>query len=180
LIRNGRELIVITGPPGAGKSSVSEHLANRFEPGALVAGDSFFAMIKQGYILPWLPQSRRQNTVVIEAAAAGAGRLTDICSVVYEGVLGPWLLPPFVRATGLRHIHYVILLPPLELCLERVQLRVDHGFSDLSVTRDLYEQFADATVETRHLIIEPGDHPAQLAELINRRLDDGQFRYSAL
>ena len=48
LTRDGRELIVITGPPGAGKSSASEHLVNRFEPSALVAGDSFFAMIKQG------------------------------------------------------------------------------------------------------------------------------------
>jgi cytidylate kinase len=176
---NRRELIVIAGPPGAGKSSVSEHLANLFEPSALVAGDSFFAMIKQGYILPWLPQSRRQNTVVVEAAAAAAGRLTDICSVVYDGVLGPWLLPTFVRGTGLPDIQYVILLPPLEVCLERLQGRVEHGFSDLSVTRDLYEQFANAAVERRHLITEPGDHPAALAELISRQLDDGRFRYSA-
>jgi cytidylate kinase len=171
------ELVVITGPPGAGKSSVSEHLVNGFNPGALVAGDSFFAMIKQGYILPWLPQSRRQNTVVIEAAAAAAGRLTDICSVVYDGVLGPWFLPTFVRATGLPHIHYVILLPPLEVCLDRVQHRVGHGFSDLSATRDLYAQFAGATVDTRHLITVADDHPAQLAELIRRGLDDGRFRY---
>ena len=173
------ELIVITGPPGAGKSSVSEHLANRFEPSALVPGDSFFAMIKQGYILPWLPQSRRQNTVVIEAAAATAGRLTDICSVVYDGVLGPWFLPTFVRATGLPHIQYLILLPPVELCLERVQLRVGHRFSDLSATRDLHEQFASAAVDTRHLINEAGDHAAPLAELISRRMDDGRFWYSA-
>jgi cytidylate kinase len=126
LPRNRRDLIVITGPPGAGKSSASEHLANRFEPSALVPGDSFFAMIKQGYILPWLPQSRRQNSVVVEAAAAAAGRLTDICFVVYDGVLGPWLLPTFVRGTGLSDIHYVILLPPLEVCLKRVQGRVEH------------------------------------------------------
>jgi len=179
LPRNRRDLIVITGPPGAGKSSVSEHLANRCEPSALVPVDSFFAMIEQGYILPWLPQSRRQNTVVGEAAAAAAGRLTDICFVVYDGVLGPWLLPTFVHGTGLPDIHYVILLPPLEVCLERVQGRVGHGFSDLLVSRDLYEQFANAAVDRRHLITEPGDHPAELAELISERLDDGRFRYSA-
>jgi cytidylate kinase len=178
LTRNRRELIVITGPPGAGKSSVSEHVVDRFEPSALVAGDSFFAMIKQGFILPWLPQSRRQNTVVIEAAAATAGRLTDICSVVYDGVLGPWFLPTFVSATGLPHIHYVILLPPLEVCLEHLQGRVGHGFSELSATRDLYEQFANAAVDTRHLITETGDHPAELAELIIQGLDDGRFWYS--
>ena len=81
--------------------------------------------------------------------------LADICFVVYDGVLGPWLLPTFVRGTGLSDIHYVILLPPLEVCLKRVQGRVEHGFSDLLVTRDLYEQFANAVVERRHLITEP-------------------------
>jgi predicted ABC-type ATPase len=172
------ELVVVTGPPGAGKSSVSEQLANRFHPSALVASDSFFAMIKQGYILPWLPQAHRQNNVVIEAAASAAGRLTDIGTVVYDGVLGPWFLPTFVRATGLSYVYYVILLPPLDVCLERVQDRVDHGFSDLAATRDLYEQFANATVDTRHLITESDDHPAQLAELISLGLDDRQFRYS--
>ena len=49
LTGNGRELIVITGPPGAGKSSVSEHLANQFEPSALVAGDNFFRHDQTGY-----------------------------------------------------------------------------------------------------------------------------------
>ena len=77
-------------------------------------------------------------------------------------------------------IHYVILLPPLEVCLERVQGRVGHGFSDLLITRDLYEQFANADVDARHLITEPGDHPTELAELISRQLDDGRFRYTAV
>ena len=97
--------------------------------------------------------------------------------MIYDGVLGPWLLPTFLRGTGLPDIHYVILLPPLEVCLERVQGRVGHDFSDLLITRDLYEQFAKADVDPRHLITEPGDHPAELAELISRRLDDGLFRY---
>jgi hypothetical protein len=117
--------------------------------------------------------------VVIEAAAAAAGRLTEISSVIYDGVLGPWFLPAFARATGLAYLQYVILLPPLEVCLDRVQTRVGHGFSDVSVTRDLYEQFASAAVDSRHVISKPDDLPAQVAELISRSLQDGQFRYSA-
>ena len=173
------ELVVVTGPPGAGKSSVSEHLANKFAPSALVAGDSFFAMIKQGYILPWLSEARRQNAVIIEAAAATAGRFADICTVVYDGVLGPWFLPTFVRVSGLAYLHYVILLPPLEVCLERVQNRADHGFGDLSVTGDLYEQFAGTDVDRRHVINESDDHPAKVAELISGGLESGRFRYSS-
>jgi len=78
----------------------------------------------------------------------------------------------------LPHINYVILLPPLEVYQERVRGRIGHGFSDLSATRDLYAQFANAAVDTRHLVTEHHDHPAQLAELISRRLDDGRCRYS--
>jgi cytidylate kinase len=172
------ELVVVTGPPGAGKSSVSEQLANRFTPSALVAGDAFFAMMKQGYILPWLPPARRQNSVIIEAAGAAAGKLTELCLVVYDGVLGPWFLPTFLGATGLSQVHYVILLPPLEVCLKRVRSRVGHGFADLSVTRDMYRQFQDAAIHTRHVITEPDHHTAQLAKLITQGLDEGQFRYS--
>jgi cytidylate kinase len=173
------ELVVVTGPPGAGKSSVSEHLTGRFTPSALVAGDRFFAMIKQGYIPPWLRESRGQNTVIIEAAAAAAGRLTDIYTVVYDGVLGPWFLPTFVRASGVAHLHYVILLPPLEVCLDRVQTRIDHGFRNLSATSDMHEQFVRAEVDHRHLITESDDHPADIAELISRILESGRFRTSA-
>ena len=90
------------------------------------------------------------------------------------------MLLTFVLGTGLPDIHYVILLPPLEVCLERMQGRVGHDFSDLLITRDLYEQFANADVGARHLITEPGDHPAELAELISQQLHDGRFRYSAL
>ena len=172
------ELVLVTGPPGAGKSSVSEQLVSRRAPSALVAGDAFFAMIKHGYILPWLPQAHHQNRVVIEAAAAAAGRLTRICFVVYDGVVGPWFLPTFVRAAGLAELHYVVLMPPLDVCQERVRSRVDHGFSDRSATRDLHQQFAHAGVDTRHLVTEPEQHPADLAELIARQLGEGRFRYS--
>jgi cytidylate kinase len=173
------ELVVVTGPPGAGKSVVSEELAKRWQPSALVAGDAFFGMIKRGYVLPWLPQARRQNTVIIEAAAAAAGKLCDICSVVYDGVLGPWFLPTFVRAAGLANLHYVVLLPPLEVCLERVRSRVGHGFADLSVSSDLYQQFADARIDHRHLITDADSDPTRLAEVIDGQLGDGVFGYSS-
>jgi hypothetical protein len=48
----------------------------------------------------------------------------------------------------------------------------------LSATRDLYEQFANAPIDSKHVITESHDHPAQLAELITRRLEDGYYRYA--
>ena len=56
---------------------------------------------------------------------------------------------------------------------------VGHGFADLSVTCDLYQQFADARIDHRHLIADPDAEPTRLAEVINGQLGDGVFGYSS-
>ncbi len=122
---------MVSGPPGAGKSTVARLLADGFPRSALVRGDDFFAFVAAGWVEPWLPEAHEQNTVVIEAAAAAAGRLAaGGYQVVYDGVLGPWLLPAFATATGLDHVSYLVLLPPEEECLARVAGRTGHGFTD--------------------------------------------------
>lgn len=81
-------MIVVTGPPGAGKSAVAEQLADLLDPSALVAGDDFFGFIRNGAVRPWLEEAHAQNAAVVEAAAAAAGRLAGHCDVVYDGVQG--------------------------------------------------------------------------------------------
>ena len=38
---------IISGPPGVGKSSVSEELAYSFDKSAVIEGDSIYLMIKE-------------------------------------------------------------------------------------------------------------------------------------
>ena len=83
------ELIIVTGPPGAGKSTVAAQLADRRSPSVLVAGDAFFGFLRQGAIDPWLPASHDQNETVTAAAAAATGRFARVCWTVYDGVIGP-------------------------------------------------------------------------------------------
>lgn len=116
-------LLVITGPPGAGKSTVAGMVARRRNPSVLIEGDAFFAFLDQGAIAPWLPESHAQNDVVVRAAAAAAGRFAATYTAIYDGVIGPWFLPTFAEETGLETLHYVILLPSIEECVERVLTR---------------------------------------------------------
>ncbi len=124
-------LVVVTGPPGAGKSTVAGLLADRFGHSVLVPGDAFFAFVARGAVEPWLPAAHGQNEVVTRAAAAAAGRYAaGGYGTVYDGVVGPWFLGDFAAGASLDCLHYAVLLPPAQLCAERVASRSGHGFTD--------------------------------------------------
>jgi adenylate kinase family enzyme len=173
------DLIVVTGPPGAGKSTVAPALSGQFEPSALIAGDQFFAFIDRGYLAPWTSEAHCQNEIVIGAAAAAAGRLArGGFTVVYDGVIGLWFVQAFLAAAAISSLHYAILLPPEELCLERVRRRVDHGFRDQEAARHMYREFATASVHRRH--VHAGtENAASIAAILRKRVRDGSLRITA-
>jgi cytidylate kinase len=170
------ELIVVAGPPGAGKSTVAALLADSFARSALVTGDDFFAFVRQGYVDPWLDEANEQNDVVIRAAAAATGRLvTGGYQVVYDGVIGPWFSSAFLSATGLRDMHYAVLLPSLDCCLARVRNRAGHGFTDLAAAEQVHRQFTGADIPARHLFSSDRDDPAATAARIRDRVGEGSL-----
>jgi len=134
------EVIVVSGPPGSGKSTVAKLLSDLYEPSALVVGDAFFTFLAKGAIDPWLPEADAQNRVVLDAAAAACGRLAERCTVTYDGVLWPPYLWEFTKMVG-KPIHYAVLLPPLEVCLERIRTRTDHPFADEAAATHMWHSF---------------------------------------
>jgi cytidylate kinase len=147
------ELLIITGPPGSGKSTVASLVADRFVPSALVQGDMFFGFVSRGYIDPWLSESHEQNTVVTKATA----RATSVYArggftTVFDGMVGPWFLPTFLEHAEVESVNYAVLLPGVETCVARVLARTDHGFREEAVTRQMHASFADGRVEPRSVI----------------------------
>jgi predicted ABC-type ATPase len=171
-------LLIVTGPPGAGKSTVSRRLAGAFDSSVLVEGDAFFGFLASGAIAPWLPESNDQNEIVTEAAAAATGRFArGPYTTVYDGVVGPWFLPTFARATGLTKLDYVVLLPSLERCLAGVRHRVDHGFTDEDATRKMYDEFANASIDDRYVLRDPPAGVDAVADQIMYELGKGRLAY---
>lgn len=172
---------MVTGPPGAGKSTVAKMLADRLPVSVVVAGDAFFGFLASGMIEPWLPESRNQNEIVATAASA-ATRAFVIGGyrTVFDGVLGPWSLPLFTAALrpGIGPVDYAILLPPVEVCVERVASRIDHGFRDEPATRKMHHEFAAALTSfpDRHVFGQPADDAEVVTDAIEAAAAAGSLQ----
>ncbi len=171
-------LLVVTGPPGAGKSTVAARVVTAHVHAVLVEGDRFFGFVVRGAVPPWTPAAAGQNAVVLAAAARAAGRFaTGGYPVVYDGVLGPWSLPAFAAECGLAELDYAVLLPSEQVCRQRVARRTGHGFTDDAATRTLHRDFAAAEVDERHVLRDLQGGPDAVAVAVLERQAAGALRW---
>lgn len=141
-------LVVVTGPPGAGKSTLAEAIAASRARSVLVPGDRFLGFLRGGSVLPWLEGAEAQNTTALHASLRAAGAyLEGGYDVVYDGIVYPEALSTVASTTGVGSFDYLVLLPPVDTCVERVERRTGHGFDDVETTRRMHARFAGALDE---------------------------------
>jgi hypothetical protein len=169
-------VLLLTGSPGCGKTTVAPLVADRHQPSVCLDLDWFFAKVRKGFIEPWRGEAHEQNRVVLGAAAAavaafaGGGYFT-----VAEGILYPFMLDLFAEACSPRGIslNYAVLRAPIEVVQQRVQDRrtePEHlgALADADVVDDLWGQFERHGVDERHRV----DAGERSADAIAKEIDD--------
>jgi predicted kinase len=177
-------LLLLTGSPGTGKTTVAPLVADRHEPSACLDLDWFFAKLRRGALEPWRGDAHAQNRVVLHAAAeAAASFAAGGYFTVAEGILYPFMLDLFAAACTRQGVvtHYAVLRAPIDVVQRRVQDRrvePQHAgaLADAAVVDDLWSQFEGQGVAARHLVEVGPRQPREVAEEIDRRLTAGEFR----
>ena len=174
-------VVIVTGPPGAGKTTVSRAIAETAgEPGgAHLHGDDFLGYIRKGFIPPHLPASRHQNATLSRALAAaacgyaGGGYLT-----LLDWVVGPWLLDVY-RTEAVRTgvgLDYVVLRPSLERAAARSLARPHYPIVDYDHLGPLYHQLSRLGDFEPHALDTTELSPDETVSAVQAGLAAGRFR----
>ena len=174
-------VLVLTGPPGAGKTTVGRLLAERFVPGIHLAVDAMMDSIRSGLISPMDPASDHQNRVVIRAASeAAAAFALGGYNVVMEGIVGPWYLADVSEVVGGHglDLDYAVLWAADDELISRVAGRPHQPVAPEVITK-LRQSFGQWDEIDGHAI-EHGDRSAHaIAEELVSRRGRGDFRIRA-
>lgn len=155
-------MLIITGPPGAGKSTVARSVAELSERAVCIEADWFWTTIVSGFVAPWLPESDAQNRAVLRAFLSAAAELErGGFDTVIDGIVGPWMFDVVADVLGdsAEQVDYVVLRPSLDTCLERASGRPrtervpgHPPLTDSGPIRHMWAEFADLGEYETHVL----------------------------
>ncbi|MDQ7805885.1 AAA family ATPase [Amycolatopsis sp. A133] len=172
-------LLILTGPPGAGKSTVARMVTENASRAAVhLHTDSFYVWIRTGFVPPYLPEAARQNKVVLGViAGAACGYARGGYDVVLDGVVGPWALQPFRDAAardGL-DLFYAVLRPSLEVTLARGTARDAPELTAVEPLKGMHAAFTGLGDLERHVIDTTEQTVEETADVVRRRARSAAF-----
>ncbi len=173
------EILILTGTPGAGKTTTAEMLANQpGSPKVHLHSDDFWHFIKNGAIQPYLPEAHAQNAIVMDALTKVAKAYADGgYFVIVDGIIGPWFLEPF--RTLAAPLHYVVLRPSLDEAIRRCRERGGNTLTDPGPIAELHRQLSALGPLEPHVLATEGLSRSQTLAAVRAAVESSAFRLHA-
>ncbi len=171
-------LLIVSGAPGTGKSSLAARLAAETPNAVQLRADVFFEFLVDP-IAPVRPESQAQNEAVLTAVARAAGAYAQAGYAVFlDGVVGPWFLPLFRRELPDLEIDYLVLRAPLATAIRRAVGRAETPAPE-PVVRAMHPKFEALGALEPHALATGERSLEALASEVRARRADGTLRLGA-
>jgi len=169
-------LVIITGPIGAGKSSVMRELVACSTTGniAAIEGDVFWKFCAKGS----MPRHESFKTVMRAMVSAAVAFAIGGNETFLDFTIPPWYFDAVRKiVSGRVQIDLVILKPSEPLCAKRSVSRTEGAinYDTESHCHELYEEFS--AVASAHIVSDDTSDAKTIAEFIRKGLDEGKFRW---
>jgi len=146
------QVLILTGPPGAGKSAVAAAICERFDRMLHIPVDDLRHWVRAGYRHPWMEDAQTAEQLQM-AITGAAGVARNAIAYRYAAIIDDVVLPE--AAAHYREaldgvpasVHLITLLPTLESTTRRDASRGDDSIPERA--QELHAQFAAAVAAGR-------------------------------
>ncbi|MFP4402372.1 MAG: AAA family ATPase [Candidatus Nanoarchaeia archaeon] len=137
------KVIIITGPPSSGKSTISHYLAKHIENCAYINVDSLRHMIQSGYVEPWKNSQKalEQQTLGVKNCCSLTNNfIQSKFNVIIDDVIdSEELYNMYLQNINSQNIHIFLLLPNKDTLIQRDKSREEYAMNNRA--EELYDSF---------------------------------------